>query len=270
MGFLDRAIRKGISDAVGKAVGDAVKTAVTPMAEKYVNRTAQQLDNAASQLDSAGAARQNQEQSGVRTAGLEGALANFQRSVESFATQMGQNIKLCPGCGEGVPADKKFCPHCGAKLPEQTVADGAVCSSCGMQNTIGTKFCQGCGAKLPFAVAEDQAAAAADEEILARWESELPQYPRWNCGGHDFRLENYDGARCFIAFFDSPAAARQAVERYRGLAQANGFIMAGRYKEIEHLYKYIGGVWYHIDTEHLFEAGDDNPNIYFYVKEPSV
>ncbi len=47
MGFLERILRKGISEGVSKAVGDAISKAVGPSAREFANKTAQQLDNAA-------------------------------------------------------------------------------------------------------------------------------------------------------------------------------------------------------------------------------
>ncbi len=37
MGFLERAIRRGISDVVGKAIGNAVRQAVEPTATNLIN-----------------------------------------------------------------------------------------------------------------------------------------------------------------------------------------------------------------------------------------
>lgn len=32
----------------------------------------------------------------------------------------------------------------------------------------------------------------SDEDVLAKWETLLPDYPKWNCGGTDFSFEEYD------------------------------------------------------------------------------
>ena len=47
MGFLERILRKGISDGVSKAVGDAISKAIKPSVTEFANKTAQQFDDAA-------------------------------------------------------------------------------------------------------------------------------------------------------------------------------------------------------------------------------
>lgn len=47
MGFLERVIRKGISEGIGKALGDAIGKAIEPAATEFANKTAEQFDNAA-------------------------------------------------------------------------------------------------------------------------------------------------------------------------------------------------------------------------------
>lgn len=163
MGFLSNAIRKGVGDAVSKAVGGAIKEAVTPVAQKYADKAAEQLDQASAvtsqQINQANTAMQGVNQEVKQSGGfsnLEGSLANFQRSMENYATEAAKNMKTCSSCGETTFADKKFCPSCGAKLPDETLAQATVCPSCGTQNVVGTKFCQECGSKLPLAYAEEE------------------------------------------------------------------------------------------------------------------
>lgn len=260
MGFLDRAIRRGISEGVGKAVGGAIEKAVAPKAEQLANQTAQQLDQAA----------QTTAQQTTQTAtGFTGAFANLQRAAEGYATEMSKNMKLCPACGQPAGADQKFCPACGAKLPEETVAEGAVCPSCGKQNTVGTKFCSDCGAKLPAAVQEEQAAQAKDEETMRQWDELLSVYPKWSCGGTGYELEGFGNGSNFSVSFTSEAAAQNAVRQYRELLVQNGFRQAGQYPDTCHAYKMVNGVCYHCDTEHCFEGGGDRPTIYFNISEPS-
>ncbi len=247
MGFLERAIRNGIRKGIGDAIGNVVQKAVEPKATELANKAANAIDNAAG----------NAEQTGKQTSGLEGAFGNLQRSMEGYATEAAKNIKLCPSCGEGATADKKFCPKCGAKLPETTVADGTVCPNCGKQNTVGTKFCTDCGTKLPSAVAEEQEKAKADETLMTQWDAKLAGYPRWRCGGCEFNIEAIDGGYMMFAvrFPGDPNAAYVAVKQYREVLLQNGFRQAGQYPSIEHLYKKENGVCYHVDTEHCF-GGD--------------
>ena len=255
MGFLERAIRRGVSDAVGKAIGKAIEPTVTDLTNKAANAIDQ--------------ATQKTEQQVARSSGLEGAMANLERSVQGYATEAAKNMKVCPNCNKPTTADKKFCPDCGTQLPEQTVAQGAVCPSCGKQNVIGTKFCQDCGTKLPVAVQEEQMHADDHASVMSKWDKQLPQYPKWNCGGSHFEIEVYDGFTTFSVNFDGNTfRAKQAVEQYRQLLLEGGFREAGENPTIEHLYKMIDGVCYHADTEHCFEGDNDTATIYFNTGEP--
>ena len=243
MGFLERAIRRGVSDAVGKAIGKAIEPTVTDLTNKAANA----IDQAA----------QNTEQQVARSSGLEGAMANLERSVQGYATEAAKNMKVCPNCNKPTTADKKFCPDCGTQLPEQTVAQGAVCPSCGKQNAIGTKFCQDCGTKLPAAIAEEQAQADRNAAVMAQWDAKLPQYPKWTCGGTNMCIDDYGTHYIFSAEFNGDvAAAQRAVYEYRQILLQNGFKQAGEYPCIEHLYKRVDGVVYHVDTEHCSDLSN--------------
>jgi len=256
MGFLERAIRRGVSDAVGKAMVKAIEPTVTDLTNKAANA----IDQAA----------QNTEQQVARSSGLEGAMTNLERSVRGYATEAAKNMKVCPNCNKPTTADKKFCPECGTQLPEQTVAQGAVCVKCGKQNAIGTKFCQDCGTQLPAAVAEEQAQADRNANLMAQWDQYLSHYPKWSCGGSEFNIEEYDpGCFEFRANFNgNHQAAHRAVEQYRQILLLNGFRQAGEYPCIEHLYKMENGVCYHVDTGMCFEASPDSPSIAFNIQEP--
>ena len=265
MSFLKRTIRnavsQGISKGLGDAIGKAVQQAVEPRATEYANKVAEHFDQAAGN-----AARQTRE----AASGLEGAFANLERSMQSYADSVGRDLKICPECGQPASQDKKFCPGCGAKLPEQTLGQGAVCASCGKQNSIGMKFCADCGAKLPAAIQEEQAQQAKDEAELARWDALLPQYPRWTCGGWEYDMEEYEpGYFGFSAGFrGNSQAAQRAVEQYRQILLENGFRQAGQYPSIQQLFKRIDGEVYNVDTEHCFEGDPDRACIGFSKREP--
>lgn len=260
MGLLERAIRRGISEGVGRAVGSAVERAVAPKAAEFADKTAAQLD---------GAAANPMPPAQRATGSLEGAFANLQRAAQGYATEMSKNMKLCPACGQPAAADKKFCPACGTKLPEETVAQGAVCPNCGRQNSLGTKFCADCGTKLPAAVAEEAAAQQQNAAAMAQWAALLPGFPQWNGGGTDYQLETLDGQGvAFAVTLPSGPAAQGAVQQYRALLQQNGFATAGQYPDPHHLYKRDGGLCCHVDTEHCFEGDANQPTIYFTHEEP--
>ncbi len=256
MGFLERAIRRGVSDAVGKAIGKAIE----PTATNLANKAANAIDNAT----------QNAEQQVQRSSGLEGAMANLERSMQGYATEAAKNMKICPSCGKPNGADKKFCADCGTQLPEQTLAQGAVCTACGKQNSLGTKFCQDCGTKLPAAIMEEQAQADRNAAAMAEWDAQLPQYPKWSCGGDQIYINDYheNGYGVSVVFKNNPQAAYRAVEEYRQILLANGFRQAGQYPSIEQLFKRIDGVVYNVDTEHCFEGDPDCATIGFCVREP--
>ena len=265
MSFLKQMIREGISRGIGDAVSSAVKQAVEPKATEWVNKTAVQLDQMAQ--------TQTQEVK-QNIGGLEAALSNLQRSAENYATEVSKTIKVCPGCGDTVSADKKFCPGCGAKLPEITVAEGALCPACGKQNTVGTKFCEECGTKLPAAIAEEEAARAKMEADLLRWDAVLPMYPRWDCGGTGLHIEEHDPEECSGYFasatvdFPRDSSGEPSLEKYWEILKADGFRPAGRYPDQQHLYKMIDGTCYMASSEHAFEGGMDNLMLEFAVGEP--
>lgn len=261
MGFLERAIRRGVSEGIGKAVGQAITKAVEPTATELANKAAQHFDNAA---------QQNSRPKAQIASGLEGAFANLERAAQGYATEMSKNIKVCPNCNQPSDKEKTFCPSCGTKLPETTVSEGAVCTECNKQNPVGAKFCDACGAKLPAAIAEEQAQADRNAAVIAEWDTKLPQYPKWNCGGKNYCIEDMDGYIRFSADFEGNRfAAEQAIAQYRKALVQNGFIQAGQYPNIAHLYKRVNGVCYHADTEHCFEGDPDCPNIYFNIDEPT-
>lgn len=274
MGILDRAIRRGVNRAVDNVVDNAVQRTVTQVVTPKVNQAADRAANAINRstgtpTDTAGATSVNQASVDQAATTLGGIFGSYASAANTFANEAAQNMKICPACGEAAGKDVKFCPSCGAKLPETSVAQGAVCPSCGKQNSIGTRFCADCGAKLPSAVAEEQAAASRDAATMQQWDALLSAYPRWNCGGTAFSIEQMDGGCLFYARFASSAAAQNAVQQYRTLLQQNGFRTAGQYPDPSHLYKMVGGVCYHCDTEHCFDGDSDQPMFGFSCDEPT-
>ncbi len=264
MGFLERAIRNGISKGVGDAIGKAVQKVIEPTATEIANKAAESFDQATNH---------NTERSERPSAfgGFESALSNLQRSAENYATQAAKNMKICPSCNKPNTAENTFCQDCGARLPETTIAQGAVCTECGKQNTVGTKFCSGCGAKLPAAIQEEQAEKSRGDEVMVKWDEILSVYPKWNCGGVpvDIEIIETDIYSFTVDFKGDSISASRGVEQYRQYAMQNGFRMAGEYPNKENLYCKINGVCYHIDTEHCFDGDSDCPVIYFDIREPS-
>ncbi len=260
MSFFKKVLQDGLRKGIGDAIGKAVQEAVEPVATRLANDAAQAIENAA----------EKSREAAPETSSWESTLDSLRRSVEGYASQAANNMKVCPECGAPAGADQTFCPQCGTKLPEQTLAQGAQCPSCGKQNNLGAKFCSDCGAKLPAAIAEEQAAAERNAAVMAQWEEKLPQYPKWTCGGQDFAIEEMDGGYIMFApsFEGEVNQAHIAVREYRELLLQNGFQQAGQYPSQEHLYKKTDGVCYHVDTEHCFDGDPDCPCIYFNIAEP--
>jgi len=261
MGFLKRAIRNAVNKSVSNAVNNAVQKAVEPTATKLANKAAEGIDSATRSVT----VQQNQASNEFNSA-----FSNLERAAKDYATEMGKNLKVCPSCGESTSKDKTFCPSCGTKLPEQTVAEGAVCSSCTKQNTVGTKFCAYCGTKLPAAIMEEQANQQKNDAVMAEWNANLSAYPKWSCGGSEYHIEPYDnGAYVFSARFPTYYAAQNAVNQYNQILLGSGFRQAGQYPTPSHLYKMENGICFHVDTEHCFDGDGDCPSIYFDRSEPT-
>lgn len=283
MGFLDRAIKGAISNAVGDAVEKGVRKAVAPKVEQAatnaVNSAAAQFNRAAGIDPAAPAApaAPSEAQSTLNRAELDAAANTFGSlfgglagAANTFANEAAKNMKICPNCGEGAGAQQAFCPSCGTKLPEQTVAQGAVCSSCGMQNGIGTKFCAGCGAKLPCALAEEEAARAQFESVLASWGTLLPNYPKWCFGGTSLSIDHIGSDVNGYPFYEMKVSGTNpgVLGQYKALLSQNGFRQAGEYPSETRLYKMVGNVCYCFDSGDPFPYDAGEMVVRFTVGEP--
>ncbi|MBQ4576486.1 MAG: zinc ribbon domain-containing protein [Firmicutes bacterium] len=270
MALFDKALKKGLSDALGKAASNLTQQlnqSQNQMNQQNYNQGYQQ-QNYQQQNYQRQPNPQAQQAVNQFASNLETMFSGLTKSVQNYATEMSKNLKMCPNCGKPCSADIKFCDSCGTELPEETLSQGAVCPSCGKQNPLGTKFCQDCGTKLPHAVQEEQRAQAKDAEVMAKWDQALSVFPKWNCGGTGFDLEEMNDGILFRISFPNYNEARVAVDRYRELLNQNGYQPAGQYPSYEHLYRMIGTTCYHVDLEHCFESDADTPNIYFSVGEP--
>ena len=65
--------------------------------------------------------------------------------------------RICPGCGEEVPASSNFCPVCGTKLEAVTR-----CPSCGSAISSDMTFCVKCGTKIEW----EQEGNRSEENIV--------------------------------------------------------------------------------------------------------
>jgi len=282
MGLLDKAIKKGIGSAVGNAVGNAVGRAVAPKVEdaaaKAVNRAADSISQTVSEhmperdvanVQPRNRSSVNNEELNQAMNTLGGLFGSMQGAATNFANEAAKNMKICPACGDTAGADTKFCPSCGGAMPTETVAQGAICTSCGKENNIGTKFCADCGAKLPSALAEESAAAARNDAVMARWDAELPQYPKWSFGGKSYSLEQDDYGEGPVYRFNVEGTNRAALQQYRDLLKQNGFREAGQYPTIDRLFKMVGSTCYCVDSSEPFPSEEGWLQLYFLIREPS-
>ena len=110
--------------------------------------------------------------------------------------------------------------------------------------------------------------------VLTDWDRLLPQYPGWSFGGENMLIDqlsidnNGNPVYEFSVTFDTNDNAVIAVQHYRQLLAQRGFRTAGRYPDICHLYKMMGGLCYHVDTEHCFDGDEGCASVYFNVREP--
>jgi len=260
MGLLKNLISNAVSEGVGKgvrdAVGKAVEGAVKPAADKLAGRAASSLDKTAQSVaqstqaaadaaaQSAQAARQAGDTADAAPAGatapgagfasLEAAFGNWASTMQGFAGQAAQNLKECPNCGEFATADRTFCPKCGAKLPDKTVGARYVCPQCGKQNLPGETYCSGCGALLPEA-------AKQQEAQLGKWDTLLPQYPKWTQGGL-VELEEQGTMNGYpVIRLNVDGAGQSALDAYVAALKAAGFT-AAHGEDSDDFYKVVDGV----------------------------
>jgi len=267
MGMLDRAVRRGLNNAVNNAVGNAVSNAVGNAVQRTV---AQPLNQAANRVSPPPDPVQMQ-QAQASAAQLGGIFAGFAGAAQNYANAAAVNMKICAGCGNAAGADLNFCPSCGSRLPETTAAQGAVCQGCGRQNDVGTTFCAGCGTKLPAAIAGEEAAREKNEAVLSRWDSLLPQYPKWTLGGQEIQIEEYGLENGYPAYglHISGAGLPDLLAQYNQALKQNGFAAAGQYPSESTLYKRVNGIVYCFSSDNAFDGGVDYMSLYFCVREPS-
>lgn len=268
MGIFDK-ITKGITRGIGNAVSNAAQKAVERKASEVLTpKINQAADTIAGKVEQSYKTAEKTQTASNGSSSLEMALGNLNVAVNAYANKTAQNMKVCSKCNKPTTADKTFCPECGERLPEGTLADGALCSNCGKQNAISEKFCSGCGAKLPLTLQAEEKSRLSDDAVLSEWRVKLIHYPVWQFGGTNLNIDENDGYIVFSAKYPSYEEGSMAIEKYRELLLQNGFRQAGQYPSKEHLYKKVDGVCYHVDTEHCFEGDADCPSIAFDKTEP--
>ncbi len=107
---------------------------------------------------------------------------------------------------------------------------------------------------------------------LARWNTLLPQYPKWDLPAKSMSIERL-GDREGGHFYSLEVEVEHEVEMeqfryiYCDRLRNAGFHKAGKYPSEDHYYKRILGVVYHVDFEYWHE-NDTVLNILYRIGEP--
>ena len=98
-----------------------------------------------------------------------------------------------------------------------------------------------------------EAVTAAQEDLMALWENNVPEFPMWCFGGKDFRFdtneENADGT--YIRWFYAEGCTQEELDLYRAMLRQNGFVRKYASSD-EVLYKDLGGVYVLLGTTDAF------------------
>lgn len=70
-------------------------------------------------------------------------MSNVANKINTTETQNNKKSTKCPKCGTEIEENKKFCPECGEKI-------GTFCKECGVKVEKNQKFCPECGASQIF------------------------------------------------------------------------------------------------------------------------
>jgi predicted RNA-binding Zn-ribbon protein involved in translation (DUF1610 family) len=81
-------------------------------------------------------------------------------AADETAPNEQEETRICPGCGETIPASSVFCPNCHRYLPDAK-AKKAICPECGAEVVWPETICPKCGAyvkgnKPPIKIAEPE------------------------------------------------------------------------------------------------------------------
>lgn len=101
--------------------------------------------------------------------------------------------------------------------------------------------------------ASESDATLTDEEVMAKWDTILPNYPKWTCGGNHFELEEDDlgdDGKCVRFYLNASEASWIA---YQAILVANGFRTKYR-GDTAFWYKEINGEY---PAVHLFHIDGD-------------
>lgn len=106
-----------------------------------------------------------------------------------------------------------------------------------------------------------------DEEVMARWETVLPDFPKWTCGGNHFRMEEEDVDGMHLVRFYLSAAEASWIA-YKAIMAANGFRLKYR-SQTDFWYKDAGdGRYPAINLFHIdYDACEMELIYYFETKE---
>ncbi|NLW70804.1 MAG: hypothetical protein GX061_06970 [Eubacteriaceae bacterium] len=252
MGFFDRAIKKGISEAIEKAVESKVVEKIAPKYKevmdeqtKNLSEATRNLANAQNDYNAVNETAQSSEEASQLKNTLGGLFSGYADTLTGIAEGAAKNVKLCPNCGEGNSAEKKFCASCGTKLPEETMAEQMyiTCPNCGNKNRAETRFCGECGGELPFVPMPGETVLDPQEN----WSADFAPFPVWTYGKLT-DISQYENqmevrADCVI---------KREYEEYKANLLNLGFKVSPKDGSI---WKVEGNCKYSLNTQRLWEGG---------------
>lgn len=107
-----------------------------------------------------------------------------------------------------------------------------------------------------------------DEEVMARWETLLPDFPKWTCGGnhYNFEEEDIDGQH-YVRF--NLSAAEASWIAYKAILISNGFRMKYR-SDTSFWYKEADGRYPAIHLFHIDYDACEIQLIYYYETKEEI
>ena len=107
-----------------------------------------------------------------------------------------------------------------------------------------------------------------DEEVMAQWDTLLPDFPKWACGGNHFSMEEEDCDGMHLVRFYLSAAEASWIA-YKAVLIANGFRQKYR-SQTDFWYKEVDGRYPAINLFHIDYDSFDMELIYYYETKQDI
>lgn len=107
-----------------------------------------------------------------------------------------------------------------------------------------------------------------DEEVMAQWDTLLPDFPKWDCGGNHFSMEEEDVDGIHLVRFYLSAAEASWIA-YKAVLIANGFRQKYR-SQTDFWYKEVDGRYPAINLFHIDYDSFDMELIYYYETKQDI